>query len=369
MSEKCVVKKVAIMASAITPIGSPSLGGMNQVLIDLCLSLVCLGYTISIYCSKHSSRLFLDADYYECEGLFQGLAQVENNGHTKDLLNNMWSLWEKNQDDYVLTINLSYDLLPLQKTKSSNKVILNYISMCHLYDDFTYTLKDCLKSKPWSCCFTNQYQFDTFLIKDFEPIVLMAPIMVPDHCISTGERKDLLWIGRISPEKGLSYAFAISKAANRRLLIAGHVQDMHYWNSLKKSIKGQAYKLLGQLEKKDLNQQLQSVEALVITPLWNEALGLTVLEALAHQTPVIGFDSPGPRWIIERTGGGELVESKNVILASLAFDRIKNFDMRSTQAYIKTHFSFEKFVFRLNQWITKALIANQSIYSGSQSVL
>jgi UDP-glucose:tetrahydrobiopterin glucosyltransferase len=349
------MKQAVIMASAFAPIGSPSLGGVNQVLIDICSSLVHLGYKISIYCPKKSSRLFPNANYHECDGLFQGAAQVDHNGQTNDLLINMWSLWEKNKEHFDLTINLSYDILPLEKTKSSNKVILNYISMCHVYDDFTLMLKDCLTSKPWSCCFTNPYQFDTFKIKHIAPIIIGAPIEVPEHSISTGERQDLLWIGRISPEKGLCYAFSIAKAVNRKLLIAGHVQDMHYWNSLKKTIKGQEYRLLGQLEKKELNQITQHVEALVITPVWNEALGLTVLDALAHQTPVFGFDSPGPRWIIQQTGGGELVESKNVDLAALAFNRLKKLDMQATQSYIKTHFSFEHFVFCVSQWISKAL--------------
>ncbi len=352
-------KKVVIMACAIAPIGSPSLGGMNQVLIDFCLSLEYLGYSISIYCPKYSLRLFPHASYHEFDGLFQVQALENNNSQTNSLIANMWRHWEENKEKYDVTINLSYDLLPLQVTKSSNTIILNYISMCHLYDNFTAELKHCLKAKPWSCCFTNQYQFDTFTMNEFEPIVISSPVIIPEDSMSSVNRKDLLWIGRISPEKGLSYAFSIAKAVNRKLLIAGHIQDAYYWNSLKTSIKGQEFNLLGQLDKKELYVQLQSVEALVITPICNEALGLIVLEALANQTPVIGFDSPGPRWIIQQTGGGALVEPKNIDLASLAFSKVKEFDMHATQTYLKTHFSFENFVFHVNQWILKALELNQ----------
>ncbi len=345
------------MASALAPIGAPSLGGVNQVMIDLCLSLKSLGYQITIFCPRNSARIFQDADYYELNGDFQPLAQKDKNKGTKDLIRNIWACWEKNKEGFDFTINLSYDLLPLQKTISSNEIILNYISMCHEYDDFTNLLKLCLKSKPWSCGFTNQYQYDTFGIKDIEPIIVAAPVMLAHDAIFSELRRDLIWIGRIAPEKGLQYAFSIAKKVNRRLLIAGHVQDEDYWQSLKNGIKEQDYLLLGQLDKKELYQKIQSVEALIITPLWNEAFGLTLLEALANKTPVIGFDSPGPRWIIQQTGGGFLVKPRDVIAASLAFEKIKELDMRATQAYVNNHFNLEKFVCRIEQWISRALMS------------
>jgi UDP-glucose:tetrahydrobiopterin glucosyltransferase len=332
------MKNAAIMASAIAPLGDPALGGMNPAMLDLCLALQNLRYRISIICPKNSLKIFKNADYYEIDGKFQSHAQTTNYHHTEALISNMWAFWEKNKKNWDLTINLSYDLLPLEKTISSNEIILNYISMCHQNDDFTQLLGLCLKSKPGSCCFLNPYHFETFCIKA-TPVIVSSPVELGSNGGGNFLRKDLMWMGRVSPEKGLEYALSIAKLAGRRLLIAGHIQDESYWQNLQKNITPHDYELLGQLEKKQLYQHLQKVEALLVTPICHEALGLIVLEALANKTPVIGFDSPGPRWIIEQTGGGILVEPKNVHAGSLAINKIKELDMQEAYRNIQIKFS------------------------------
>ncbi len=121
----------------------------------------------------------------------------------------------------------------------------------------------------------------------------------------------LCWSARISPEKGLEDAIAAAQVLNIPLDVCGVVEDADYWGRVRK----QAPSLIthhGFLSHGALAAVLGRSQAMLFTPKWTEAFGLTVIEAMACGTPVVAYAGGGPSEIIEHGVNGYLVARGDV---------------------------------------------------------
>ncbi|MFD4219721.1 glycosyltransferase family 4 protein [Streptomyces griseus] len=100
---------------------------------------------------------------------------------------------------------------------------------------------------------------------------------------------DLVWSGRIVPEKGTHLAIEAAELSGRRLRIAGPVGDADYFAAYVQPRLGRTITYEGHLHQPDLCALVGSSAAAVVTPCWDEPYGLVVAEALACGTPVCGF--------------------------------------------------------------------------------
>lgn len=101
---------------------------------------------------------------------------------------------------------------------------------------------------------------------------------------------DLVWSGRLVPEKGAHLAIEAARAAGVPLRLAGPVSDRAYFETRVQPLLGDAIRYVGHLERQQLVELLGSASAALVTPNWDEPYGLVVAEALACGTPVCGFD-------------------------------------------------------------------------------
>ncbi|MFD3675720.1 glycosyltransferase [Streptomyces sp. NPDC058613] len=101
---------------------------------------------------------------------------------------------------------------------------------------------------------------------------------------------DLVWSGRLVPEKGPHLAIEAARAAGMPLRIAGPVSDRAYFEDRVAPLLGDDVRYVGHLDRRELAELLGSAGAALVTPGWDEPYGLVVAEALACGTPVCGFD-------------------------------------------------------------------------------
>ncbi|MFC8047683.1 glycosyltransferase [Nocardia sp. NPDC057353] len=114
---------------------------------------------------------------------------------------------------------------------------------------------------------------------------------------------DLVWTGRITPEKGTHLAIEAAAAAGRRLHLAGPVSDPGYFRTAVAPRLGSAVVYHGHLHQSGLAELVGSCAAALVTPCWDEPYGLVVAEALACGTPVVAFARGGIPEILDPHSG------------------------------------------------------------------
>lgn len=100
---------------------------------------------------------------------------------------------------------------------------------------------------------------------------------------------DLVWFGRLVPEKAPHLAVEIAARTGRRLLLAGPVPDPVYWRDMVQPRLGERVEYLGHLDPRTLADVVGRSAAALVTPVWEEPYGLVGAEAIACGTPVVGF--------------------------------------------------------------------------------
>jgi glycosyltransferase involved in cell wall biosynthesis len=102
--------------------------------------------------------------------------------------------------------------------------------------------------------------------------------------------EDLVSFGRVHPDKGTAEAVAIARAAGRRLVICGIVQDERYFaEQVQPHVDGDQVVFLGAVGRDRRAEVLGSAAALLHPIAFDEPFGLSVVEAMACGTPVVAY--------------------------------------------------------------------------------
>lgn len=124
--------------------------------------------------------------------------------------------------------------------------------------------------------------------------------------------EDLVWFGRIVPEKAPHLAVAVARRAGRRLTIAGRVGDRSYAESALFPLLGDGVEYVGPLSPRGLSDLVGRSAAGIATPAWDEPFGLVAPEALMCGTPFVSFAVGGVPELARRSVGMEMVASGDV---------------------------------------------------------
>lgn len=130
---------------------------------------------------------------------------------------------------------------------------------------------------------------------------------------------DLLFFGRIHPDKGAAEAIAAARGAGRRLVMAGIVQDAGYHDrEVAPAIDGERVIYLGPVGGERRVRTLGSAAALLHLIGFDEPFGLSVVEAMACGTPVIAFNRGSVPEVVEDGVTGFIVEDETSAVAAVS---------------------------------------------------
>jgi glycosyltransferase involved in cell wall biosynthesis len=153
--------------------------------------------------------------------------------------------------------------------------------------------------------------------------------------------EDLLFFGRIHPDKGAAEAIAVARQAGRRLVMAGIVQDRHYHNEhVAPALDDRLVLYRGPVGGADRTKTLGSAWALLHLINFDEPFGLSVVEALASGTPVIATNRGSMPELIDHGVTGFLVNS--VVEAVDAIGRIGEIDRAACRAAVSERFTVDR---------------------------
>ncbi|MDQ1230960.1 glycosyltransferase family 4 protein [Sphingomonas sp. SORGH_AS_0879] len=152
---------------------------------------------------------------------------------------------------------------------------------------------------------------------------------------------DLLFFGRIHPDKGAAEAIVVAQATGRRLVMAGIVQDQGYWErEVAPHVDGERIVYRGPVGGAERTATLGQARALLHLINFDEPFGLSVVEAMACGTPVIAIRRGSMPELIEDGVNGFLVDNVDQAIAGL--DRIGEIDRAACRAVAADRFSVDR---------------------------
>lgn len=158
---------------------------------------------------------------------------------------------------------------------------------------------------------------------------------------SPGE--DLVFLGRIHPDKGTEEAIKIAQRCGRRLLIAGIIQDQNYYNEIiVPQIDGEQIIYLGSVGPDKRNHLLGQAYAFLHPINFDEPFGLSVVEAMACGTPVIAFNRGSMPEVIKDGETGFLVT--DVEEACQRLHHVSAIKRSHCRKWVEDNFSQERMV-------------------------
>jgi glycosyltransferase involved in cell wall biosynthesis len=153
----------------------------------------------------------------------------------------------------------------------------------------------------------------------------------------------LLFFGRIHQDKGTSEALNIARACNKKLKLAGIIQDQAYYDQyIAPHIDNDEVIYAGSVGPVERNRMLGKACALLHPIQFNEPFGLSVIESMACGTPVIAFNRGSMPELIENGKSGFLVNNVDEAIETVA--RIKEIDRTYCRRHVERHFTVDRMV-------------------------
>jgi glycosyltransferase involved in cell wall biosynthesis len=153
---------------------------------------------------------------------------------------------------------------------------------------------------------------------------------------------DLIFLGRIHPDKGVHLAIEVARMSGWPLLIAGIVQDRTYFREQVEPHLDGKIRYLGPVDVAGKNDLFARARALLHLNTIPERFGLVLAEANAAGVPVIAMDLGSCREVIEDGRTGFLVQSASQ--AAQALKRLSEIEDSACRQSVQDRFSIETMV-------------------------
>lgn len=148
----------------------------------------------------------------------------------------------------------------------------------------------------------------------------------------------LLFIGRMSPEKGPHLAIEVAERIGLPLVMAAKVDevDKDYFSQYIAPKLSQKITWIGEVTDEEKGQLYSKALAFLHPVTWPEPFGLTMIEAMASGCPVIGFNKGSVAELVIDKMTGFVVDNIEEMVESVR--QIDKIDRHETRKYALTHF-------------------------------
>lgn len=369
------------LSTAVAPIGSGRGGGVERAIQTLAKGFASQGRNVRILAPagsrlseeltrwNHSNgerielvcvegelqipaQLQPDAAARQSEHQLRNSYTLSGSGHPMSALEGMLSVAFQQQDEARLILNFGYDRLPLRLTDRFSTPLYHLISMGSMDPAFDRDLFHTERQTPGRLACHTQIQASSFPDPVANALRIIGLGLDLDHYdASLNPGNELLWMGRISPEKGVHEAIEAAEMAGVPLRLAGPVDDPDYWKRLCERWPDLPGQWLGYLSTRDLQIAVGRARALLMTPKWIEAFGIVAIESLACGTPVLAYKRGGPAEILKDGETGILVQPDRPDELAAAIGRIDTLSRAACRADARNRWSMQAWTERCLQWV------------------
>jgi glycosyltransferase involved in cell wall biosynthesis len=154
----------------------------------------------------------------------------------------------------------------------------------------------------------------------------------------------LLYVGRISIEKGVHYALDVAQVLDMPLILAAKVEpfDRPYFKEYIEPRLGDRIKWIGEVDEEERNRLMSRARAFLHPVVFREPFGLTLIEAMACGCPVIAFNRGAIPEIIKTGVTGYVVEDVEGMVDAIA--NLDAIDRAACRTHVLENFNVEKMV-------------------------
>ena len=161
----------------------------------------------------------------------------------------------------------------------------------------------------------------------------------------TGDGGYLLFLGRMTPEKGAHRAVEVARKAGAELVMAGKCREpweRSYFQAEVKPGLGDDVRYLGEVDHEEKLRLLAGAKATLFPIRWNEPFGLVMIESLACGTPVLAFREGAAPEVIDDGRTGFLCADESEMAESVA--AVEGLDRAQARAAVEGYFSTDRMV-------------------------
>ena len=180
--------------------------------------------------------------------------------------------------------------------------------------------------------FGRNYNKNLYIIPGGVDINLFPPQLntsAIDKKYKIKDKKIILFTGRLTSHKGVKYLVKAAKDINGEVFIIGGGPEEQYLSSLVDRQGLKNVHLLKYMSGQELINFYYRADIFVAPSVWDEPLGLTILEAMAAKTPVIATRKGGIPLLIKPGYNGVFVKTRNSKKIADACNKLlKNDDLR-----------------------------------------
>ncbi len=152
----------------------------------------------------------------------------------------------------------------------------------------------------------------------------------------------LLFVGRISMEKGTHFAIEVAQQLDKRLIIAAKLEktDQAYFREYVEPRLSERIQWVGEVDEEERNRLMSRALCLLHPVTWREPFGLVIIEAMACGAPVVGFNRGSIPELIKTGETGFVVEDLEGMIDAVI--NIETIERSRCRAHVLETFNVEK---------------------------
>lgn len=355
--------KLLFVSTPVGALGSGLGGGVELTLRNIAQAMLERGNQVSVLAPDGSE--LPDIEVIQVSGQLQPTAQTQGRQSPillpkNAVLANLWDFAYSVQHQYDLILNFAYDWLPFYLTPFFDRPITHLVSMGSLTEAMDQIIEQTLDRRPGTIAVHSRAQAATFRFGD-RCRCLENGLDLSLYTFRPAAKRELAWVGRIAPEKGIEDAIVAAQKADMPLKIWGAMPDRDYWEAVYQRYPDGTFTYEGFCSTAELQQDLGQCCGLLMTPKWVEAFGNVAIEALACGVPVIAYRRGGPAEIVEPGKTGWLVEPDDVQGLVAAIGQLEQIDRRVCRQQAETRYSLPAMGERVVAWFQEILENRQGL--------
>lgn len=322
--------RVLLVAPPWVPVPPPSYGGTELVINNLAEALARQGHEVAIFTTRDSATTLERGWLYEHAKGFGRFGAVEELAHvmaSRDFAES----WDADiVHDHTMVGAALPAVAPL--------VLTNH----WLFDENTNLIfRD--RGTGFSLVAISHAQARAANNGVKVSAVVHHGINIDNFEIGNGKGDYLVFLGRMTPEKGVESAIQVARASGSRLLIAAKMQEEGEVSYFEETIKRQLnedIEYLGEVTSEEKVALLGNATALLNPINWEEPFGMVMIEAMACGTPVISTPRGSAPEIISPGVNGLMASSLEGLVS--AVNQVKSIDRPGCRRDVEDRFSADR---------------------------